>query len=200
MCGRIFILCGFNFFFIIHHCLSSVRNLWDNYTLNTIKMRTRRTKWCILKDYSYSVTLKIYQIWLADTPVGVVVSAMWLVNVICQLQTQVHTLPAVRLFSLSYIVTCFSTCTDKEITPTVSLYSQQIQRRTHRETMSKDNRHDGRRRGAAQHRVGPRSQGLDGRERSGSNSSGSSHGGGRNKNSPLSALKVPHGLWDWVIL
>ncbi|KAM4573209.1 S phase cyclin A-associated protein in the endoplasmic reticulum isoform 3-T3 [Odontesthes bonariensis] len=48
--------------------------------------------------------------------------------------------------------------------------------------MSKDNRHDGRRRGAGQHRLGPRiSQGGDGRERSGSNSSGSSHGGGKGK-------------------
>ncbi|XP_021176620.2 S phase cyclin A-associated protein in the endoplasmic reticulum isoform X2 [Fundulus heteroclitus] len=48
--------------------------------------------------------------------------------------------------------------------------------------MSKDNRHDGRRRGAGQHRLGPRvSQGVDGRERSGSNSSGSSHGGGKSK-------------------
>ncbi|XP_047211276.1 S phase cyclin A-associated protein in the endoplasmic reticulum [Girardinichthys multiradiatus] len=47
--------------------------------------------------------------------------------------------------------------------------------------MSKDNRHDGRRRGAGQHRLGLRvSQGVDGRERSGSNSSGSSHGGGKN--------------------
>lgn len=57
--------------------------------------------------------------------------------------------------------------------------------------MSKDTRHDGRRRGTGQHRVGPRtSLGMDGRERSGSNSSGSSHGGGKSKNSPLSALKV----------
>lgn len=57
--------------------------------------------------------------------------------------------------------------------------------------MSKDTRHDGRRRGTGQHRVGPRtSLGMDGRERSGSNSSGSSHGGGKNKNSPLSSLKV----------
>ncbi|XP_029698245.1 S phase cyclin A-associated protein in the endoplasmic reticulum isoform X3 [Takifugu rubripes] len=57
--------------------------------------------------------------------------------------------------------------------------------------MSKDTRHDGRRRGTGQHRVGPRtSLGMDGRERSGSNSSGSSHGGGKNKNSPLSALKA----------
>ncbi|KAM3609195.1 uncharacterized protein V6R79_010877 [Siganus canaliculatus] len=57
--------------------------------------------------------------------------------------------------------------------------------------MSKDNRHDGRRRGAGQHRLGPRvSQGGDGRERSGSNSSGSSHGGGKSKNSPITALKA----------
>ncbi|XP_063759763.1 S phase cyclin A-associated protein in the endoplasmic reticulum isoform X3 [Eleginops maclovinus] len=57
--------------------------------------------------------------------------------------------------------------------------------------MSKDNRHDGRRRGAGQHRLGPRnSQGGDGRERSGSNSSGSSHGGGKNKNASISALKA----------
>ena len=61
--------------------------------------------------------------------------------------------------------------------------------------MSKDNRHDGRRRGTGQHRVGPRSnQGMDSRERSGSNSSGSSHGGGKNKNSPLAALKVRENL------
>ncbi|XP_037306786.2 S phase cyclin A-associated protein in the endoplasmic reticulum isoform X3 [Pungitius pungitius] len=57
--------------------------------------------------------------------------------------------------------------------------------------MSKDNRHDGRRRGAGQHRLGPRvSQGVDGRERSGSNSSGSSHGGGKSKNTSISALKA----------
>ncbi|XP_065813292.1 S phase cyclin A-associated protein in the endoplasmic reticulum isoform X3 [Labrus bergylta] len=57
--------------------------------------------------------------------------------------------------------------------------------------MSKDNRHDGRRRGAGQHRLGPRvSQGGDGRERSGSNSSGSSHGGGKSKNATISALKA----------
>ncbi|KAM7003372.1 S phase cyclin A-associated protein in the endoplasmic reticulum isoform 5-T5 [Tautogolabrus adspersus] len=57
--------------------------------------------------------------------------------------------------------------------------------------MSKDNRHDGRRRGAGQHRLGPRiSQSGDGRERSGSNSSGSSHGGGKNKNTTVSALKA----------
>lgn len=57
--------------------------------------------------------------------------------------------------------------------------------------MSKDNRHDGRRRGAGQHRLGPRvSQGGDGRERSGSNSSGSSHGGGKSKNASKTALKA----------
>ncbi|KAK2842269.1 hypothetical protein Q5P01_012469 [Channa striata] len=57
--------------------------------------------------------------------------------------------------------------------------------------MSKDNRHDGRRRGAGQHRLGPRvSQGGDGRERSGSNSSGSSHGGGKSKNACITALKA----------
>uniref|UniRef100_A0A668UA65 C2H2-type domain-containing protein n=1 Tax=Oreochromis aureus TaxID=47969 RepID=A0A668UA65_OREAU len=58
--------------------------------------------------------------------------------------------------------------------------------------MSKDNRHDGRRRGAGQHRLGPRvsSQGGDGRERSGSNSSGSSHGGGKSKIASISALKA----------
>ncbi|XP_024911820.1 S phase cyclin A-associated protein in the endoplasmic reticulum isoform X2 [Cynoglossus semilaevis] len=49
--------------------------------------------------------------------------------------------------------------------------------------MSKDSRHDGRRRGAGQNRLGPRiSQGGDGRERSGGNSSSSSYGGGKNKN------------------
>ncbi|XP_029523878.1 S phase cyclin A-associated protein in the endoplasmic reticulum isoform X5 [Oncorhynchus nerka] len=54
--------------------------------------------------------------------------------------------------------------------------------------MSKDSRHDGRRRGAGQHRLGPRigqGQGGDGRERSGSNSSGSSHGGGKSRNTPI---------------
>ncbi|XP_069564772.1 S phase cyclin A-associated protein in the endoplasmic reticulum isoform X1 [Brachyistius frenatus] len=57
--------------------------------------------------------------------------------------------------------------------------------------MSKDNRHDGRRRGAGQHRLSPRvSQGGDGRERSGSNSSGSSHGGGKSKNASITALKA----------
>uniref|UniRef100_A0A3P9IDR8 S-phase cyclin A-associated protein in the ER n=1 Tax=Oryzias latipes TaxID=8090 RepID=A0A3P9IDR8_ORYLA len=57
--------------------------------------------------------------------------------------------------------------------------------------MSKDNRHDGRRRGAGQHRLGPRiSQGADGRERSGSNSSGSSHGGGKSKNGSITSLKA----------
>nr|XP_043882267.1 S phase cyclin A-associated protein in the endoplasmic reticulum isoform X3 [Solea senegalensis] len=48
--------------------------------------------------------------------------------------------------------------------------------------MSKDSRHDGRRRGAGQNRLGPRvSQGGDGRERSGCNNSSSSHGGGKSK-------------------
>ncbi|KAG7280040.1 hypothetical protein CRUP_030496 [Coryphaenoides rupestris] len=58
--------------------------------------------------------------------------------------------------------------------------------------MSKDSRHDGRRRSAGQHRIGPRvSQGGgDGRDRSGSNSSGSSHGGGKSKNTPIIALKA----------
>lgn len=57
--------------------------------------------------------------------------------------------------------------------------------------MSKDNRHDGRRRGAGQHRLGPRvSQGVDGRERSGSNSSGSSHGGGKSKSTSTLSSKV----------
>ncbi|KAJ3595934.1 hypothetical protein NHX12_002343, partial [Muraenolepis orangiensis] len=55
--------------------------------------------------------------------------------------------------------------------------------------MSKDSRHDGRRRSTGQHRLGPRNgQGGDGRERSGSTSSGSSHGGG--KNTPIIALKA----------
>ncbi|XP_051975861.1 S phase cyclin A-associated protein in the endoplasmic reticulum isoform X1 [Xyrauchen texanus] len=59
--------------------------------------------------------------------------------------------------------------------------------------MSKDGRHDGRRRGAGQqHRFGQRSgQCGDGRDRSGSNSSGSSHGGGRGRNTPINiALKA----------
>ncbi|XP_029909433.1 S phase cyclin A-associated protein in the endoplasmic reticulum isoform X3 [Myripristis murdjan] len=57
--------------------------------------------------------------------------------------------------------------------------------------MSKDSRHDGRRRGAGQHRLCPRiSQGGDGRERSGSNSSGSSHGGGKSRNTSITALKA----------
>uniref|UniRef100_A0A8B9LEQ3 S-phase cyclin A associated protein in the ER n=1 Tax=Astyanax mexicanus TaxID=7994 RepID=A0A8B9LEQ3_ASTMX len=59
--------------------------------------------------------------------------------------------------------------------------------------MSKDSRHDGRRRGAGQqHRLGPRGgQGGDGRERSGSNSSGSSHGGGKGRSTPINiALKA----------
>ncbi|XP_028815069.1 S phase cyclin A-associated protein in the endoplasmic reticulum isoform X3 [Denticeps clupeoides] len=58
--------------------------------------------------------------------------------------------------------------------------------------MSKDGRHDGRRRGAGQHRLGPRmGQSGDGRERSGSNSSGSSHGGGKGRSTPINmALKA----------
>ncbi|XP_056595881.1 S phase cyclin A-associated protein in the endoplasmic reticulum isoform X3 [Triplophysa dalaica] len=59
--------------------------------------------------------------------------------------------------------------------------------------MSKDSRHDGRRRGAGQqHRLGLRSaQSGDGRDRSGSNSSGSSHGGGKARNTPINiALKT----------
>ncbi|XP_077451667.1 S phase cyclin A-associated protein in the endoplasmic reticulum isoform X4 [Stigmatopora argus] len=60
-----------------------------------------------------------------------------------------------------------------------------------RASMNKDSRHDGRRRGAGQHRLGPRvGHGGDGRERSGSNSSGSSHGGGKNKNTSINALKA----------
>ncbi|XP_035392113.1 S phase cyclin A-associated protein in the endoplasmic reticulum isoform X2 [Electrophorus electricus] len=52
--------------------------------------------------------------------------------------------------------------------------------------MSKDSRHDCRRRGTGPHRLGPRAgQSGDGRERSGSNSSGSSHGGGKVKNTPV---------------
>nr|XP_057930761.1 S phase cyclin A-associated protein in the endoplasmic reticulum isoform X4 [Doryrhamphus excisus] len=57
--------------------------------------------------------------------------------------------------------------------------------------MSKDGRHDGRRRGVGQHRLGPRAgHGVDGRERSGSNSSGSSHGGGKGKNASIGVLKA----------
>ncbi|XP_055047817.2 S phase cyclin A-associated protein in the endoplasmic reticulum isoform X4 [Misgurnus anguillicaudatus] len=59
--------------------------------------------------------------------------------------------------------------------------------------MSKDARHDGRRRGAGQqHRLGLRSgPSVDGRDRSGSNSSGSSHGGGKGRNTPINiALKA----------
>ncbi|XP_051978575.1 S phase cyclin A-associated protein in the endoplasmic reticulum-like isoform X2 [Xyrauchen texanus] len=59
--------------------------------------------------------------------------------------------------------------------------------------MSKDSRYDGRRRGAGQqHRFGLRSgQTGDGRDRSCSNSSGSSHGGGKGRNAPINiALKA----------
>ncbi|XP_034163233.2 S phase cyclin A-associated protein in the endoplasmic reticulum isoform X1 [Pangasianodon hypophthalmus] len=54
--------------------------------------------------------------------------------------------------------------------------------------MSKDSRHDGRRRGGAQHRAGQRAAPSgDGRERSGSNSSGSSHGGGKGRSTSINA-------------
>ncbi|XP_053541454.1 S phase cyclin A-associated protein in the endoplasmic reticulum isoform X2 [Ictalurus punctatus] len=54
--------------------------------------------------------------------------------------------------------------------------------------MSKDSRHDGRRRGGAQHRVGQRAaQSGDARERSGSNSSSSSHGGGKGRSISINA-------------
>ncbi|XP_053740638.1 S phase cyclin A-associated protein in the endoplasmic reticulum isoform X5 [Synchiropus splendidus] len=57
--------------------------------------------------------------------------------------------------------------------------------------MSKDSRHDGRRRGPGQHRLTPRGgPGVDGRERSGSNSSGSSHGGSKSKSAAISGLKT----------
>ncbi|XP_016097064.1 S phase cyclin A-associated protein in the endoplasmic reticulum [Sinocyclocheilus grahami] len=59
--------------------------------------------------------------------------------------------------------------------------------------MSKDGRYDGRRRGVGQqHRLGLRSgQSGDGRDRSASNSSGSSHGGGKGRNTPINiALKA----------
>ncbi|KAK6320191.1 hypothetical protein J4Q44_G00092980 [Coregonus suidteri] len=58
--------------------------------------------------------------------------------------------------------------------------------------MSKDSRNDGRWRGGGQHRLGIRiGQGGDGRERSGSNSSGSSHGGGKSRNTTITvALKA----------
>ncbi|XP_005163212.4 S phase cyclin A-associated protein in the endoplasmic reticulum isoform X2 [Danio rerio] len=59
--------------------------------------------------------------------------------------------------------------------------------------MSKDSRHDGRRRGGGQqHRLGLRvAQSGDGRDRSASNSSGSSHGGGKGRNTPINiALKA----------
>ncbi|XP_026058746.1 S phase cyclin A-associated protein in the endoplasmic reticulum-like isoform X1 [Carassius auratus] len=59
--------------------------------------------------------------------------------------------------------------------------------------MSKDGRYEGRRRGGAQHlRLGLRSaQSGDARDRSASNSSGSSHGGGKSRNTPINiALKA----------
>uniref|UniRef100_A0A9J8CAH9 S-phase cyclin A-associated protein in the ER n=1 Tax=Cyprinus carpio carpio TaxID=630221 RepID=A0A9J8CAH9_CYPCA len=56
--------------------------------------------------------------------------------------------------------------------------------------MSKDGRYDGRRRGGAQqHRLGLRSaQSRDARDRSASNSSGSSHGGGKSRNTPINIV------------
>ncbi|XP_052399724.1 S phase cyclin A-associated protein in the endoplasmic reticulum-like isoform X3 [Carassius gibelio] len=59
--------------------------------------------------------------------------------------------------------------------------------------MSKDGRYEARRRGGGQqHRLGLRlAQSGDGRDRSASNSSGSSHGGGKGKNTPINiALKA----------
>ncbi|KAI5100474.1 S phase cyclin A-associated protein in the endoplasmic reticulum isoform X1 [Silurus meridionalis] len=54
--------------------------------------------------------------------------------------------------------------------------------------MSKDSRHDGRRRGGVQHRGGQRATlSGDARERSGSNSSGSSHGGGKGRSTSINA-------------
>lgn len=98
----------------------------------------------------------------------------------------------VRLSSLSCIyLTCFSINSNNKTTAYLDNNFLPTERWIYLGSMSKDNRHDGRRRGAGQHRLGPRvSQGGDGRERSGSNSSGSSHGGGKSKNSPISALKV----------
>uniref|UniRef100_A0A8C2HWJ8 S-phase cyclin A-associated protein in the ER n=1 Tax=Cyprinus carpio TaxID=7962 RepID=A0A8C2HWJ8_CYPCA len=56
--------------------------------------------------------------------------------------------------------------------------------------MSKDGRYEGRRRGGAQqHRLGLRSaQSRDARDRSASNSSGSSHGGGKSRNTPINIV------------
>lgn len=118
------------------------------------------------------------------------VTANWLDNATTS-QTYLNLHFRVRLFSLPCIyVTCFSIHCANGITLSVDIYSK-TERCTYIESMSKDNRHDGRRRGAGQHRVGPRvTQGGDGRERSGSNSSGSSHGGGKSKNTPITALKV----------
>lgn len=103
-------------------------------------------------------------------------------------------LPAsVRLSTVSCIyLTCFPITSDNRATLLVDFNLSPTERWTLGGSMSKDNRHDGRRRGAGQHRLGPRvsNQGGDGRERSGSNSSGSSHGGGKSKNASITALKV----------
>lgn len=105
---------------------------------------------------------------------------------------KLNRLPAVRLSSLSCIYqTCFFINSDNKTALFVDIYFSPTEHWIYRGSMSKDNRHDGRRRGAGQHRLGPRvSQGGDGRERSGSNSSGSSHGGGKSKNASITALKV----------
>lgn len=82
--------------------------------------------------------------------------------------------------------------------PLVAKFSSAESRSFDRGLMSKDGRHDGRRRGAAQqHRFGMRaSQSGDGRDRSASNSSGSSHGGGKGRNTPINiALKVTNNGW-----
>lgn len=82
--------------------------------------------------------------------------------------------------------------------PLVAKFSSAESSSFDRGLMSKDGRHDGRRRGAAQqHRFGMRAaQSGDGRDRSASNSSGSSHGGGKGRNTPINiALKVTNNGW-----
>jgi len=82
--------------------------------------------------------------------------------------------------------------------PLVAKFLSGESRSFDRGLMSKDGRHDGRRRGAAQqHRFGMRAaQSGDGRDRSASNSSGSSHGGGKGRNTPINiALKVTNNGW-----
>ncbi|TSM52314.1 S phase cyclin A-associated protein in the endoplasmic reticulum [Bagarius yarrelli] len=67
--------------------------------------------------------------------------------------------------------------------------------------MSKDSRHDGRRRGGAQHRAGQRaSQSGDARERSGSNSSGSSHGGGKGRSTSINATLKEHAAPSTILI